>query len=84
MMCYSDFPIPAEYPNYMHNSLIMEYFRKYAEHFQLTKHIRFKVRKICPDLNIRIQKDIQNEHVILTVSLSLGILDYSASGEAEN
>ncbi|XP_030228586.1 dimethylaniline monooxygenase [N-oxide-forming] 5 [Gadus morhua] len=42
MMCYSDFPIPAEYPNYMHNSLIMEYFRKYAEHFQLTKHIRFK------------------------------------------
>ena len=45
-MCYSDFPIPAEYPNYMHNSLIMEYFRMYAEHFHLTKHIRFKVRKI--------------------------------------
>lgn len=43
MMCYSDFPIPAHYPNYMHNSLIMDYFRMYADNFQLTKHIRFNV-----------------------------------------
>ncbi|CAL8254759.1 unnamed protein product [Merluccius merluccius] len=42
MMCFSDFPIPAEYPNFMHNSIIMDYFRLYAEHFQLTKYVRFK------------------------------------------
>ena len=46
MMCFSDFPIPAHFPNYMHNSLIMEYFRMYADNFQLTKHIRFNVRKL--------------------------------------
>ncbi|KAL4634954.1 dimethylaniline monooxygenase N-oxide-forming 5-like [Arapaima gigas] len=42
MMCFSDFPIPAHFPNYMHNSLIIDYFRMYAEHFQLTRYIRFK------------------------------------------
>ncbi|ROL55562.1 Dimethylaniline monooxygenase [N-oxide-forming] 5 [Anabarilius grahami] len=44
MMCYSDFPIPAQFPNYMHNSLIMDYFRMYAEHFQLKRHIRFQTK----------------------------------------
>nr|XP_057930285.1 flavin-containing monooxygenase 5-like isoform X2 [Doryrhamphus excisus]XP_057930286.1 flavin-containing monooxygenase 5-like isoform X2 [Doryrhamphus excisus] len=42
MMCYSDFPIPAEYPNYMHHSKILNYFRMYAEHFKLLQHIRFQ------------------------------------------
>uniref|UniRef100_A0A8C2ZG20 Flavin-containing monooxygenase n=1 Tax=Cyclopterus lumpus TaxID=8103 RepID=A0A8C2ZG20_CYCLU len=42
MMCYSDFPIPADYPNYMHHSKILTYFRMYAEHFKLLQHIRFK------------------------------------------
>ncbi|KAG9468504.1 flavin-containing monooxygenase 5-like [Eleutherodactylus coqui] len=42
MMCYSDFHIPDDYPNYMHNSKILQYFRLYAEHFQLTKYIHFK------------------------------------------
>lgn len=44
MMCFSDFPIPANFPNYMHNSLIMDYFRMYADHFQLIKHIRFNTK----------------------------------------
>uniref|UniRef100_A0A8C2ZG77 Flavin-containing monooxygenase n=1 Tax=Cyclopterus lumpus TaxID=8103 RepID=A0A8C2ZG77_CYCLU len=43
MMCYSDFPIPADYPNYMHHSKILTYFRMYAEHFKLLQHIRFKL-----------------------------------------
>ncbi|XP_029988747.1 dimethylaniline monooxygenase [N-oxide-forming] 5-like [Sphaeramia orbicularis] len=43
-MCFSDFPIPAHFPNFMHNSLIMDYFRMYADHFQLTKHIRFNTK----------------------------------------
>ncbi|XP_056271495.1 flavin-containing monooxygenase 5-like isoform X1 [Pseudoliparis swirei] len=42
MMCYSDFPIPADYPNYMHHTRILAYFRMYAEHFKLLRHIRFQ------------------------------------------
>lgn len=44
MMCFSDFPIPDDFPNYMHNSKIMEYFRTYAKHFDLLNYVRFKVR----------------------------------------
>ncbi|XP_040896111.1 flavin-containing monooxygenase 5-like isoform X3 [Toxotes jaculatrix] len=44
MMCFSDFPIPGHFPNFMHNSLIMDYFRMYADHFQLLKHIRFNTK----------------------------------------
>ncbi|XP_067273300.1 flavin-containing monooxygenase 5-like [Pseudorasbora parva] len=44
MMCFSDFPIPSHFPNYMHNSLIMDYFRMYADHFQLKRHIRFQTK----------------------------------------
>ncbi|KAM7107046.1 LOW QUALITY PROTEIN: flavin-containing monooxygenase 5-like [Ciconia maguari] len=43
MMCFSDFPIPSDFPNYMHNSKIMEYFRMYARRFDLLRHIRFMV-----------------------------------------
>ncbi|NXA34151.1 FMO5 monooxygenase, partial [Eudromia elegans] len=46
MMCFSDFPIPDDFPNYMHNSQIMEYFRMYAQHFQLLPHIRFRT-SVC-------------------------------------
>ncbi|XP_062858213.1 flavin-containing monooxygenase 5-like isoform X2 [Trichomycterus rosablanca] len=44
MMCFSDFPIPAHFPNYMHNSYIMEYFHMYADHFQLKRHIRLQTK----------------------------------------
>ena len=40
-MCYSDFPIPDEYPNFMHNTKVLEYFRLYSETFNLLEHIRF-------------------------------------------
>ncbi|NXX54959.1 FMO5 monooxygenase, partial [Scopus umbretta] len=46
MMCFSDFPIPADFPNYMHNSKIMKYFRMYAQHFDLLRHIHFKT-SVC-------------------------------------
>ncbi|XP_046733360.1 flavin-containing monooxygenase 5-like [Silurus meridionalis] len=42
MMCFSDFPIPAHYPNYMHHSKLMNYLRLYAEHFDLLKYIHFQ------------------------------------------
>ncbi|XP_036437445.1 si:dkey-239i20.2 isoform X2 [Colossoma macropomum] len=65
MMCYSDFPIPGHFPNFMHNSYIMEYFRMYAEHFQLTRYIRLqtKVLRVTPrpDFAHSGQWDIETE-----------------------
>ncbi|KAK3542651.1 hypothetical protein QTP86_031471, partial [Hemibagrus guttatus] len=42
MTCFSDFPMPAHYPNYMHHSMQLKYLRLYAEHFDLLKYIRFQ------------------------------------------
>ncbi|XP_043076165.1 flavin-containing monooxygenase 5-like [Puntigrus tetrazona] len=42
MMSYSDFPMPDHFPNFIHNSMVMQYFRLYAENFNLLKHIHFQ------------------------------------------
>ncbi|KAK2907640.1 dimethylaniline monooxygenase [N-oxide-forming] 2-like [Channa argus] len=56
MMCFSDFPMPADYPNYMHNSQLLQYFRLYAEYFDLLRYINFQttVRSITkrPDFHL--------------------------------
>ncbi|KAM8929965.1 flavin-containing monooxygenase 3-like [Pelodytes ibericus] len=53
MMCYPDLPIPDEYPNFMHNTVFLDYLRLYAKHFDLLRHIKFKTTvvsvKKCPD-----------------------------------
>ncbi|XP_060083820.1 flavin-containing monooxygenase 5-like [Ylistrum balloti] len=41
MMCYSDFPIPEEFPIYMHNKYVKRYFEMYTANFQLDKYIQF-------------------------------------------
>ena len=41
MMCFSDFPIPKDFPPFMHNKYVMKYFNLYAEHFDLLKYIQF-------------------------------------------
>ncbi|XP_031198222.1 dimethylaniline monooxygenase [N-oxide-forming] 5-like [Mastomys coucha] len=46
MTAFSDYPIPDHYPNYMHNSKMMEYLRMYARHFGLMKHIQFQTN-VC-------------------------------------
>ncbi|XP_039256346.2 flavin-containing monooxygenase 5-like [Styela clava] len=46
MMGFSDFPVPKEFPNFMHHSKIQEYFNLYAERFQLRQHIRFFTRVV--------------------------------------
>uniref|UniRef100_A0A8C8SFN4 Flavin-containing monooxygenase n=1 Tax=Pelusios castaneus TaxID=367368 RepID=A0A8C8SFN4_9SAUR len=65
MMCFSDFPIPAEFPNFMHNSKIMEYFRMYTEHFDLLKYIHFKTSVVSvtkrPDFPMTGQWDVVTE-----------------------
>ncbi|XP_049444143.1 flavin-containing monooxygenase 5-like isoform X9 [Epinephelus fuscoguttatus] len=66
MLCFSDFPVPGHFPNYMHNSLIMDYLRMYADHFQLTKHIRFNTKvlqvKQRPDFSHSGQWDVETEN----------------------
>lgn len=45
MSCFSDFPFPGDFPNYLPHSLVLEYFRMYARHFDLLRHIRFQVSR---------------------------------------
>ncbi|XP_017284329.1 flavin-containing monooxygenase 5 [Kryptolebias marmoratus] len=66
MMCYSDFPIPADYPNYMRHSKILKYFRMYADHFRLLQHIRFQtsVKRVTqrPDFSRTGQWEVVTEN----------------------
>jgi len=52
LMCYSDFPMPDDYPNYMHNKLVLQYLRLYAEHFMLLPYIRFDT-EVCLIVTLR-------------------------------
>ncbi|XP_019474109.1 dimethylaniline monooxygenase [N-oxide-forming] 5-like [Meleagris gallopavo] len=65
MMCFSDFPIPDDFPNYMHHSKIMEYFRMYARRFDLLRHIRFRtsVRRVAkhPDFATTGRWEVETE-----------------------
>ncbi|XP_030061782.1 dimethylaniline monooxygenase [N-oxide-forming] 2 [Microcaecilia unicolor] len=65
MMCYSDFPFPDHFPNYLSHTKVLEYHRLYAEHFGLLRYIKFKtllksVRK-RPDFSTTGQWDIVTE-----------------------
>ncbi|XP_026559216.1 dimethylaniline monooxygenase [N-oxide-forming] 2-like [Pseudonaja textilis] len=65
LMSFSDFPIPEEYPNYVHHSKMMEYFRMYAKQFDLIKYIHFKAQvchlRKCTDFPISGQWEIVTE-----------------------
>ncbi len=41
-MAYSDFPMPAEYPDFPHHSHIARYFDAYVDHFGIRDRIRFE------------------------------------------
>uniref|UniRef100_T1JB49 Flavin-containing monooxygenase n=1 Tax=Strigamia maritima TaxID=126957 RepID=T1JB49_STRMM len=41
LSCYSDFPPPDHYPNFMHNSRLLEYLESYAVRFNLIPYINF-------------------------------------------
>lgn len=43
MSCFSDFPMPEDFPNFLHNSKLLEYFRIFARKFDLLKYIQFQV-----------------------------------------
>lgn len=41
LMAYSDFPPPKSFPNFMHHTELLQYFKLYAEHFKLLPFIKF-------------------------------------------
>jgi Flavin-binding monooxygenase-like len=53
MMCYSDFPIPADFPNYMHNTKLLQYFRMYADNFNLRRYIQFNTKVMLSTLSFK-------------------------------
>uniref|UniRef100_A0A914R191 Flavin-containing monooxygenase n=1 Tax=Parascaris equorum TaxID=6256 RepID=A0A914R191_PAREQ len=75
MMAYSDFPPSANYPNFMHNSLIREYLQEYAENFDLLKEIRFStsVEKVHYFFHSTILR-----YVFLEMFLPIGVKKLSA------
>ncbi|NWT71623.1 FMO1 monooxygenase, partial [Prunella himalayana] len=40
MSAFSDFPFPEHFPVFLPNALLLDYLRRYAEHFGLREHIR--------------------------------------------
>ncbi|KAM5295334.1 LOW QUALITY PROTEIN: flavin-containing monooxygenase 2 [Glossophaga mutica] len=40
--CFSDFPMPEDFPNFLPNSKLLEYFRIFAKKFDLLKYIQFQ------------------------------------------
>ncbi|XP_061174812.1 flavin-containing monooxygenase 5-like [Saccostrea echinata] len=70
MTCYSDFPIPKDFPNFMAHRHFKSYLKLYAEHFGLMKYIKFK------HIVERVEKadDFEDtgEWVITTKNLSSG------------
>jgi dimethylaniline monooxygenase (N-oxide forming) len=41
-MAYSDFPMPADYPDFPHHTLLAAYFDAYVDHFGLREKITFE------------------------------------------
>ncbi|KAJ3599799.1 hypothetical protein NHX12_033753 [Muraenolepis orangiensis] len=61
MMCFSDFPMPAHYPNYLHHAQLLQYYRLYTEHFGLRRHITFQSGQW--DVMTVDQDGLEKEHV---------------------
>lgn len=49
MMCFSDFPVPKDFANFMHNTKIIQYFNMYAKEFGLMEHINFNTEVVSCD-----------------------------------
>jgi len=45
-MTISDFPMPENVAEFPHHSVILDYYKKYAEHFDLYKHIKNKTKVV--------------------------------------
>ena len=74
MMPFSDLPIPKDYPNFMHNRKVMDYFHYYMNHFDLKKYIRF---------NTEILKVTQADDFDKTGKWNLRIKDRASGKETD-
>ncbi|KAM6080029.1 dimethylaniline monooxygenase [N-oxide-forming] 4-like isoform 2-T6 [Theristicus caerulescens] len=83
MSCFSDFPCPEDFPSFLPHGLLLEYFRMYAQHFDLLRHIRFKTTVVSvkkhPDFTTSGQWDVitetdgvQESHVFDAVMVCTG------------
>uniref|UniRef100_A0A8C3M5V3 Flavin-containing monooxygenase n=1 Tax=Geospiza parvula TaxID=87175 RepID=A0A8C3M5V3_GEOPR len=65
MSCFSDFPFPEDFPNYLPHSLVLEYLRMYARHFDLLRHIRLQTTVLSvrkrPDFSTSGQWEVVTE-----------------------
>ncbi|CAI2179243.1 9596_t:CDS:10 [Funneliformis geosporum] len=69
VMAFTDFPVPYEWPSFLHNKFVVKYFDMYAEKFKLLPYIKFNSPiqrlSIRPDdrWNVRyLNKDNNEEH----------------------
>ncbi|CAJ1064660.1 dimethylaniline monooxygenase 5-like [Notolabrus celidotus] [Xyrichtys novacula] len=65
MTAFSDFPPPAELPNNMHHSDVLQYLRLYTQTFNLLPHIRFQMMVVSvrqrPDFATTGQWEVEAE-----------------------
>lgn len=43
-LAFEDYPVPAEWPDFPHHSLLFQYFKDYTDHFGLRDRITFNTR----------------------------------------
>jgi dimethylaniline monooxygenase (N-oxide forming) len=87
----SDFPIPDDYPEFPHHSLVYKYMRSYVKHFELEKYISLdstveKMKK-TKEWNVSYTKDgilqtIQGKHIAICTGqnsrcIQMPSIDYS-------
>jgi len=60
--CYSDFPMPADFPNYLRHSKFLQYLRMYADHFRLEQYIRFETEVV----SVEQQRDAEGRWRVTT------------------
>ncbi|XP_029005121.1 flavin-containing monooxygenase 5-like [Betta splendens] len=65
MMAFSDFPPPADFPNNMHHSEVLQYLRLYSQTFRLLQHIHFQTTVLSlrqrPDFAATGQWEVETE-----------------------
>jgi dimethylaniline monooxygenase (N-oxide forming) len=62
-MEYSDFPMPASYPDFPHHTEIARYFDAYVDHFGLRPHISFETG---------VEHAARDDHGVWSVTLDTG------------
>jgi hypothetical protein len=75
MTAFSDFPPPAEYANFMHNSKLYDYFKQYAEYFELKNISNLIIGlKMLKELQIMIK--LENGRLIILNLMAKKILKF--------